>query len=199
MDLRVDQRDKEGIRILELHGPVVIGRSESLLRSTVLNLPKTATINIILNLASVSEIDDDGLGALIVCHASLRRAGGALKLLNPTRVHMELFVLMKLEGVFGLNVAEGARKDQSNSDSFRSCSSASIVAREPGLTQAGMFGSSTTRTPGLTSSPPAPPTQSTRLMPAIITALMIEAVPRTWSAYRLGSFQPGLKALINAS
>src|SRR5690349_4216256 len=37
--------------------------------------------------------------ALIVCHASLRR-GGALKLLKPTRVHMELFVLMRLEGVF---------------------------------------------------------------------------------------------------
>lgn len=100
MDLRVEQRDREGIRILDLRGPVVIGRSESLLRSTVLNLAKEATINIILNLASVTEIDDDGLGVLIVCHASLRRTGGALKLLKPTRVHMELFVLMKLEGVF---------------------------------------------------------------------------------------------------
>ena len=100
MNLRVEQRDKEGILILDLQGPVVIGRSESLLRSTVLNLAKAATINIILNLASVSEIDDDGLGALIVCHASLRRAGGALKLLKPSHVHMELFVLMKLEGVF---------------------------------------------------------------------------------------------------
>lgn len=100
MDLRVEQRDKEGIRILDLHGPVVIGPSEALLRSTVLNLAKEAIINIILNLASVSEIDDDGLGALVVCHASVRRAGGALKLLNPARVHMELFVLMKLESVF---------------------------------------------------------------------------------------------------
>jgi phosphoketolase len=60
-------------------------------------------------------------------------------------------------------LAEGARKDQSNSGSFRSCSSASIVAREPGFTQAGIFGSSMTRTPGLTSSLSAPPTQSTRL------------------------------------
>jgi hypothetical protein len=51
MDLRVEQRDKEGIRILDLQGPVAIGRSESLLRSTVLNLAKAATINIILNLA----------------------------------------------------------------------------------------------------------------------------------------------------
>ena len=100
MDLRVEQRDKEGIRILDLQGPVVIGRSEFLLRSIVLNLAKAATINIVLNLASVSGIDDDGLGALIVCHASLRRAGGALKLLKPTRVHMKLFVLMRLESVF---------------------------------------------------------------------------------------------------
>ena len=28
MDLRVEQRDKEGIRILDLQGPVVIGRSD---------------------------------------------------------------------------------------------------------------------------------------------------------------------------
>lgn len=100
MDLRVEQRDREGIRILDLRGPVVIGRSESLLRNTVLNLAKAATVNIILNLASVSEIDDDGLGALVVCHARVRRARGALKLLNPTQVQMELFVLMKLDGVF---------------------------------------------------------------------------------------------------
>ena len=111
MDLRFEQRDREGIRILDMHGPVVIGRSESVLRSTVRNLANAATINIILNLASVSEVDDDGLGALIVCHATLRRAGGALKLLNPTRVHMELFVLMKLEGVFETFLDEGDAVD----------------------------------------------------------------------------------------
>ena len=100
MDLRVEQRDKEGISDPRSTGTCGHWRSESLLRSTVLNLAKEATINIILNLASVSEIDDDGLGALIVCYASLRRAGGALKLLKPTRIHMELFVLMKMEGIF---------------------------------------------------------------------------------------------------
>jgi anti-sigma B factor antagonist len=66
----------------------------------VLNLAKEGAPNLILNLTSVSEIDDDGLGALIVCHASVRRAGGALKILQPSRVHMALFVAMKLEGVF---------------------------------------------------------------------------------------------------
>ena len=100
MDIRIEQRDKEGIRILDLKGPVVIGCSESLLRSTVLTLAEEGTIRIILNLTSVSEIDNDGLGALLLCHASLRRAGGALKLLKPSLVHMELFVMMKLEGVF---------------------------------------------------------------------------------------------------
>jgi hypothetical protein len=62
MELRVEQRDRESIRILDLQGPVVIGPSESLLRSTVLTLAKQGTINTILNLAFVSEIDDDGLG-----------------------------------------------------------------------------------------------------------------------------------------
>ena len=54
-----------------------------------------------------------------------------------------------------------------------------MVAKEPGFTQSGMSGLSMTRTPGLTSSLPAPPTQRTRLIPASLMAVMMEAVPRT--------------------
>ena len=77
-----------------------MGNSESLLRTTLAALAGDGNVNIILNFAQVKEIDDDGLGALVVCHARLRKAGGALKVMNLSRVHMELFVLMKLEGIF---------------------------------------------------------------------------------------------------
>jgi anti-sigma B factor antagonist len=100
MDLRIEQREKEGIRILDLRGRLVIGDSESLLRTTLIALSGEGNVNIVLNFAEVKEVDDDGLGALVVCHANLRRAGGALKLLNLSRVHMELFISMKLSGVF---------------------------------------------------------------------------------------------------
>jgi hypothetical protein len=57
-----------------------------------------------------------------------------------------------------------------------------IVAKEPGFTQSGISGLSITRTPGLTSNPPAPPTQSTLLIPAFLIAAMMDAVPQTWSS-----------------
>jgi pimeloyl-ACP methyl ester carboxylesterase len=79
----------------------------------------------------------------------------------------------------GCSCAEGARKDQSSSGSFCSCSRAFMVARDPGRTQSGRSGLSITRTPGFTSNPPAPPTHKTRLMPAFFMASMIDAVPRT--------------------
>ena len=100
MDLQIEERTKEGIRILDLRGKLRIGDSESLLRTTVLREAERGNINIILNFASLEDIDDDGLGSLLVCHARLQRVGGRLTLLNLSRVHMELFVLMKLAGVF---------------------------------------------------------------------------------------------------
>lgn len=100
MDLQIEHRDAEGIRILDLQGRIAAGESESLLRTRVLAETSQGHVNLILNLARVKHIDDDGLGALVLSQAQSRGAGGTLKLLNITRVHMELFVLMKLAGVF---------------------------------------------------------------------------------------------------
>ena len=99
MDLQINQRTKEGIRILDLRGDIRISESESLLRNSLSREVEQGHINVILNLAGIKGVDDDGLGALLVCQARLRRAGGVLKLLNLSRAHMELFVF-KLEGVF---------------------------------------------------------------------------------------------------
>ena len=56
-------------------------------------------VNIILNLAGVSEIDDDGLGVLVLCYARIVRSGGALKLHNLPP-HLSLTILTKLDTVF---------------------------------------------------------------------------------------------------
>ncbi|HXA06066.1 MAG TPA: STAS domain-containing protein, partial [Bryobacteraceae bacterium] len=71
MELQVHQREKEGIRILDFRGHLLIGGSEALLRKTIVDLAEAGAVNIILNLAGVTEIDDDGLGALIFCYARI--------------------------------------------------------------------------------------------------------------------------------
>jgi len=98
-DVQLDQRQKEGILILDLRGPLVIGDSEASLRSAILALVETRAVKVILNLAGVTEIDDDGSGALIFCHARVEQSGGQMKLLNSPP-HLDLIVLAKLDSAF---------------------------------------------------------------------------------------------------
>jgi len=113
MELQVHQREKEAIRILDFRGHLLIGDSEALLRKTIVDLAEAGAVNIILNLAGVTEIDDDGLGALIFCYARIVRSGGALKLINLMPLHLSLMVLTKLDTVF-----EVFKDEQDAVDSF---------------------------------------------------------------------------------
>ncbi len=98
--LQVHQREKEGIRILDLQGRLTIGPSEAVLRAAVVALADSGTVNVILNLAGVTEIDDDGVGALVFCFAQgLAKSGAALKLL-ALPIHLNLIVLTELDTVF---------------------------------------------------------------------------------------------------
>jgi anti-sigma B factor antagonist len=100
MDLQLHQREKEGIRILDLRGHLIIGDSEATLRTAMVALAEAGAVNVLLNFAGVTEIDDDGLGALVFCHARIAMSGGALKLLNLSPLHLSLMVLTKLDTVF---------------------------------------------------------------------------------------------------
>jgi anti-sigma B factor antagonist len=100
MDLQLHQHEKEGIRILDLQGPLIEGPSEAILRAAIAALAAARVANVILNFAGATEIDADGLGALVFCDARILRSGGALKLLNLSPFHMNLMVLAKLDVVF---------------------------------------------------------------------------------------------------
>ena len=97
---RLSQREKEGIRILDLRGQLKAGDSESTLRAAIDALAKDNVVNIVLNLAEVTKIDSDGLEALVLCDAQIRKCGGALKLACLNVERLSLNVLTKLNTVF---------------------------------------------------------------------------------------------------
>jgi len=99
VDFQLDQREKEGIWILDLRGHLITGDSEAILRTAIVALAEARAVNVILNFAGVTEIDDDGLGALVFCHAQIVKSGGVLKLLSLPP-HLSLMVLTKLDTVF---------------------------------------------------------------------------------------------------
>ncbi|HEY3825155.1 MAG TPA: STAS domain-containing protein [Bryobacteraceae bacterium] len=100
MDLHLDQREKEGIQILDLRGHLEAGDSEATLRTRINALVKANALNVILNLAEVTRIDADGLEALVFCYTQIQKCGGALKLARLNIEHLTLNVLTKLNTVF---------------------------------------------------------------------------------------------------
>lgn len=102
MALIIREREKEGIRILDLKGRLTVGEEVALLRERLREEAAAGHKQVILNLEEVDYIDSTGLGSLVICYTSLQKAGGALKLLNVNRRNIELLVLTKLTTVFEL-------------------------------------------------------------------------------------------------
>jgi anti-sigma B factor antagonist len=100
MSLHIEQRESEGIVILDLKGPLTLGHGDLELRDRLPALHQSGKVNIILNLKEVTDIDSTGLGTLVFGLARLRKAGGRLALLNVNRTHLKLFLLTRLAIAF---------------------------------------------------------------------------------------------------
>jgi len=100
MSLEIRRREREGIVILDLEGRITAGKESARLRETLRELAAAGSIRVILNLRGVDYIDSTGLGALVICYTSLKKAGGKLALLHLGRRAIELLVFTKLATVF---------------------------------------------------------------------------------------------------
>ncbi len=99
MSLDIRESSREGVAILALKGRLTVGES-SAVRDKINALIAAGSINVILNLEHVEYIDSTGLGAMVICFTSLKKAGGALKLVNPNKRNVELLLLTKLHTIF---------------------------------------------------------------------------------------------------
>lgn len=100
MAVEIEQREREGIVILDLKGRLIVGEPVAALREKIRELSEAGSGNIVLNMAEVDYIDSTGLGGLVISYTSLKKTGGSLKLLNLNRRNIELLVLTKLTTVF---------------------------------------------------------------------------------------------------
>lgn len=102
MSLAITEREREGIKILDLSGRLTVGPAASQLRETISKLQAAGCVNLVLNLADVDYVDSTGLGTLVICFTGLQKAKGSLRLCNLNRRNLELLVLTKLSTVFEL-------------------------------------------------------------------------------------------------
>lgn len=100
MSLDIQQSEKEGITLLHLKGRITLGDEATALRERIRSLADSGKNGIILNLAEVDYIDSTGLGALVMCATTVKKAGGVAKLLHLSRRTIELLVMTKLATIF---------------------------------------------------------------------------------------------------
>jgi anti-sigma B factor antagonist len=113
MSFELQQREVNGVKILDLSGRLVAGEAAAALRDKVTAITQQkdkpdADRNVILNLRRVTFVDSSGLGALIACHTMISDAGGDLRLLHLSKRSAQLLILTKLTTVFQIFDDENA-------------------------------------------------------------------------------------------
>ena len=106
MALDILEREREGIVILDLSGRLIVGEPVAGLREKIRELVDAGKVNVILNLEKVDYIDSTGLGGLVISFTTVKKSGGALRILNLSKRNVELLVLTKLTTVFELFIDE---------------------------------------------------------------------------------------------
>jgi anti-sigma B factor antagonist len=102
MALEITEREREGVHIVDLEGRITVGPEVGAIREKVQELAAQGIQRLILNLAEIEYIDSTGLGGLVICYTTMKKAGGTLKLLNLNRRNIELLLLTKLTTVLEL-------------------------------------------------------------------------------------------------
>jgi anti-sigma B factor antagonist len=100
MPLEIHRKEREGVTILDMKGRITVGPEAGALREAVAAAVADGVRQLVLDLAQVDFIDSTGLGAVVMCSTTMRKAGGTVKLLNLSRRNIELLVMTKLATVF---------------------------------------------------------------------------------------------------
>lgn len=100
MSCKVTVRQTGNVSVVDLAGRITLGEGSGTVRNAVKDLVASGQKNILLNLKDVGYIDSSGLGELVGAYASLRNAGGQIKLLNVQSKVDNLLQVTKLYTVF---------------------------------------------------------------------------------------------------
>ena len=97
MHLEIQQREKEGITILDLKGKIVLGPEDLSLRERLLSLLDKGIRNVVLDLKGVTHIDSAGVGTLVLCTEKFRAADGRLVLVDLSAEQASAANILKLD------------------------------------------------------------------------------------------------------
>ena len=101
-------RRADGITVLDVRGRITLDEGSVMLRKSISDLIQTGNKRIVLNLYEVGYVDTSGIGELVRTHATLRKQGGQLKLVNVHKTLMDLLRMTCLHRVFDIQQDEAS-------------------------------------------------------------------------------------------
>ena len=96
MGLRILTRKSGNVTILDVLGRIVIGVNSDAFRAELRKLAGSTPCDVLINLAEVTQVDSSGISALVQSLVTLKRGGGSLKILNPTKYVSEVLEITGL-------------------------------------------------------------------------------------------------------
>jgi len=98
--MNVVKRQVGDVVILDLHGRMVIGEGDKILRQAVTGLAGSEKARVLLNLADVPYVDSSVLSEIVRAYTTVARDGGKLKLLGLPPKIQDLLSMTRLLTVF---------------------------------------------------------------------------------------------------
>jgi anti-sigma B factor antagonist len=97
--MKIEHKILDGIDVLEPEGEMRAGKNEHLLHKEVAKLIKDGRRKFVFNLEKVPFMDSAGLGSILRCYTSIRKAGGNLKLMKLTERVQEIFQVTRMSNL----------------------------------------------------------------------------------------------------
>lgn len=104
----IDVHKQSDINILKLRGAFRLGPAVESFRGTVDQILRDGSPKIIVNLTEVNSMDSSGIGAIVRSQTSARQQGGAIKLVNPSKLVLQTLNFVGLLHVFEVHPDDNA-------------------------------------------------------------------------------------------
>jgi anti-sigma B factor antagonist len=96
----IDTKTLDGIKVVTLNGRLSMGPSLDRFNSTMNELLGHGHAKIVLNLEAVPSIDSSGIGMLVRHLTAAKQAGGAIRLLKPSKFTVQTLKMVGLLNLF---------------------------------------------------------------------------------------------------
>ena len=104
----ITKRESGGLAVIQVNGRIALNEGTAMLREAIHASLGNGSTRILLNLGGVQFIDSAGIGELVRSLTTVRRSGGQMRLVSPSRNVQDMLKTTTLDRVFEIDPDETA-------------------------------------------------------------------------------------------